>query len=96
MWIVTAFKYFEPMWLGNNGKISIRKALAIAFSIDFISNLSYIVHRWELGKSYADVAMLLGIEAGLIAALMSLTTYSNVNMFNKTVENDQVETQKSE
>jgi hypothetical protein len=30
----------------------------------------------ELGKSYADAAMLLGIEAGLIAALLSLTTYS--------------------
>ena len=96
MWVVTIFRYFEPMWLGNNGKISIRKSLAIAFSIDFISNLSYIVHRWELGKSYADVAMLLGIEAGLIAALMSLTTYSNMNVFNKTVQNDQVETQQSE
>jgi hypothetical protein len=30
-----------------------------------------------VGKSYADIAMLLGIEAGLIAALLSLTTYSN-------------------
>jgi hypothetical protein len=29
-----------------------------------------------MGKSYADVAMLLGLEAALIAALLSLTTYS--------------------
>lgn len=82
------FKYIEPLWLGQNKKISIRRVLAIAFSVDFISNMSYIVHRWELGKSYADVAMLLGIEAGLIAALMSLTTYSAALLTKKQDEND--------
>lgn len=74
------FKYIEPLWLGRNGKMSIRRVLALCFSLDFMRNLSHIIHTWELGKSYADVAMLLGLEAGLIAALLALTTYSqNVN-----------------
>ena len=70
------FNYFEPLWLGNDGNISIRRVLALAFSIDFIRNTSFAIFKWEVGKSYADVAMLLGIEAGLIAALLALTTYS--------------------
>jgi hypothetical protein len=53
------FKYLEPLWLGTTGKISIRRTLVIAFSIDFILNTSYVIHNWELGKSYADGAMLL-------------------------------------
>lgn len=70
------FKYIEPLWLGTNNKLSIRRVLALVFSIDLVRNTSHIIHKWELGKSYADVAMLLGLEAALIAALLSLTTYS--------------------
>jgi hypothetical protein len=45
----------------------------------------------ELGKSYADAAMLLGIEAELIAALLSLTTYSNsLAKKNKTMKTSNV------
>jgi hypothetical protein len=73
----TIFKYFEPLWVGTKNKISIRRFLALCFSIDFILNTSHAIHNFEEGKSYADIAMLLGIEAGLIAALLSLTTYSN-------------------
>ena len=72
------FKYLEPMWLGNDGKISIRRFLALAFSTNLIFNVQHIVRNWEPEKSYADAALLLGIEAGLIAALLSLTTYSAV------------------
>ncbi len=71
------FNYFEPLWIGTRNKISIRRLLALCFSIDFISNTSHAIKHFEVGKSYADIAMLLGIEAGLIAALLSLTTYSN-------------------
>ena len=71
------FKYIEPVWLGTNNKLSIRRVLALVFSIDLVRNTSHIIHRWEMGKSYADVAMLLGLEAALIAALLSLTTYSS-------------------
>jgi hypothetical protein len=78
------FKYIEPMWLGNDGKLSIRRFLALIFSGNFIYNTHHIITSWELGKSYADAAMLLGIEAGLIAALLSLTTYSNLTSSNKT------------
>lgn len=69
--------YIEPMWLGYDNKVSLRRILAIGFSIDFVRNMSHIVHEWEIGKSYAEIAMVLGLEAGLIAALLSLTTYSN-------------------
>jgi hypothetical protein len=81
------FKYIEPLWLGTNGKISIRKVLALVFSIDFVRNTSHAIYKWEIGKSYADVAMLLGIEAALIAALLSLTTYTA--MINKKIDNSQ-------
>jgi len=70
------FKYLEPIILGYDGQVSIRRLLALCFSIDFINNMNFIVHEWEIGKSYSDVAMVVGLEAGLIAALLSLTTYS--------------------
>jgi len=81
------FKYIEPLWLGTNDKISIRKVLALVFSTDLVRNTSHAIYKWEIGKSYADVAMLLGIEAALIAALLSLTTYTA--MINKKIDNSQ-------
>jgi hypothetical protein len=50
----------------------------LAFSIDLIKNISHTIHNWKTGQSYSDVAMLLGLEAALIAALLSLTTYSTM------------------
>lgn len=70
------WNYLEPMWLGTKSKVSLRRVLAIAFSVDLIRNTHHAITEWEAGKSYADVAMLLGIEAALIAALLSLTTYT--------------------
>jgi len=81
------FKYVEPLWLGTNDKISIRRVLALVFSTDLVRNTFHAIHKWEIGKSYADVAMLLGIEAALIAALLSLTTYTA--MINKKIDNSQ-------
>lgn len=75
--IKAIFRYIEPIWLGSNKKMSIRRSLALCFAIDFIINTSHAIHNPVEGKSYADVAMLLGIEAGLVAALLSLTTYTN-------------------
>jgi len=77
------FKYLEPLWIGGNKKISIRRVLSLAFSIDFILNTHHAIYNFEIGKSYADVAMLLGIEAGLVAALLSLTTYSSTMSMKK-------------
>lgn len=76
--VIKVFKYIEPMWLGNDGKLSIRKFLSLMFAIDLVKNFHHIIIDWEANKSYADAALLLGIEAGLIAALLSLTTYSSV------------------
>lgn len=72
------FKYIEPLWLGNDKKMSIRRVLALAFSFDMIRNVSHVIHKWEIGKSLADVTMLLGLEVSLVVALLSLTTYSTV------------------
>jgi len=72
------FHYFESTWTGADGKVSIKRLLALIFSIDLVRNLHYSVFQWEIGKSYSDAALLLGIEAGLIAALLSLTTYSTI------------------
>jgi len=76
MWIVKLFQYLEPIWLGTNNKVSIRRVLTLVFSFNLVLNISNTISNPKLSNSYADVAMLLGIEAGLIAALMSLTTYS--------------------
>ena len=76
--ILKIFKYIEPLWLGSNNKLSIRRTLALAFSIDLISNMSFAIHKWEIGKSYAELSSALLIEAGLIAACLSLTTYSAI------------------
>jgi hypothetical protein len=80
------FRYIEPIWMGVDNRVSLRRVLAILFSIDLIRNTSHVIYHWEVGKSYADIAMLLGIEAGIVAALLSLTTYSN-SLLTKT--NDQ-------
>lgn len=71
------FKYIENLWIGKDEKISIRRVLALLFSFDFVDNTNYAIHKWEIGKSYSDVSMLLATEAALIAALLTLTTYSN-------------------
>lgn len=75
--MIRLFKYLEPLWIGNDKQVSIRKVLALVFSVDFVLNTHHAIHTFQIGKSYADIAMLLGIEAGLVAALLSLTTYSS-------------------
>lgn len=73
------FKYIEPMWLGKDDQISIRRVLAIAFSIDYITNNFYAIHHWNDNSSFAELSSLLMIEAGLIAALLALTTWQTIN-----------------
>lgn len=98
------FKGIKQMISGKDGVISLRRSLALGFSIDFIYNLHYIFTNWELGRSYADASMLFGIEAGLIAALLSLTTYNNIAHINKDkpngpdilIENQQIAPQDQE
>ena len=80
------FKYIEPMWLGYDKQVSIRRVLALMFSFDIIVSMQFIIRNWEIGKSYSEAAILLGIEAGLVAALLSLTTYSSTHPPKKDIE----------
>jgi hypothetical protein len=75
------FKYIEPLWMGSDGKISLRASLAIAFSIDFIRSLSYAIFKWDDGRTLEGLSLVLGIEAGLIVALLGLTTYQNMAIY---------------
>jgi hypothetical protein len=86
------WKYLRPMWEGRDNKISIKRVLALAFTIDLISNASYSIHKWEAGRSIADAAMLLGIEAGLIASLLGMTSYFNMKERQSETQTPQVPT----
>lgn len=88
------FKYIEPLWLGNDKRISLRSFGAIVLIIDFVINvhnssnvLTKVLNLIKLDKNIdamviaslagylAQMALILGIEAGLIAALLALKTY---------------------
>lgn len=93
------FKYIEPLWLGNDRKISLRSVAAIALIADLIINIhnsATVVVRLlnlvykdktidpslvaSISGNLAQIAMILGIEAALIAAMLALKTYQN-NVF---------------
>lgn len=71
------FKYIENLWIGMDGKPSLKSVLAIAFSYNFLKDTYYAIHRWDGTKSLSDLALILGIEAGLITALLGLKVYAN-------------------
>lgn len=73
-----AFRYLEPLWLGADGKISLKSSLAMMFSVDFVSNLSHSIYKWDASKSMEGLSLVLGIEAGLIVSLLGITAWSNV------------------
>jgi hypothetical protein len=78
-WLASIFDYVKPAWEGRDGKVSIRSALAIAFSVNFIINITHAVYKWDIGgASFEGLSLVLGIEAGLIAGLLGLTTYQNI------------------
>lgn len=98
MFLVKLFKYIEPAWTGNDKKVSLRAILAIAFSIDFIRNLSHAIYKWDAGKSLEGLSLTLGIEAGLIVALLGLRMYQSfgaVNTNNEQSEECQKEDKKN-
>lgn len=71
------FAYLEPLWIGNDGKISLRLTLSISFAINIMFNTNRALKAIFAGASVADVALILGIQAGLIAGLLALKTYQN-------------------
>lgn len=76
--IKAVFKYIEPLWLGADGKLSLRACGAIALIIDFISNAHTAVYKWEAGKSFEGLSLLAGIEAGFATALLGITAFQNM------------------
>lgn len=77
-YIASFFHYIENLWIGRDGKPSLRNSLAIALSINFMLNLSHAIYKWELGRSLSELAIVLGIESGLIIALLGLSTMQNI------------------
>lgn len=71
------FKYLEPAWTGDDNKFSVRSALAIILSINLVFNINHAIWRWDSQRSLEGLALVLGIEAGLIAGLLALKTYQN-------------------
>lgn len=84
MFLKRIFNYLAPLWIGKDRRISLRSTLAIAFSIDFITNLRHAIFKWEAGRSLEGLSLTLGIEAGLIVGLLGLSTYQNLATFGKT------------
>ena len=72
------FKYLEPLWTGRDGKISLRAVASIALIVDFISSMSHAVYKWDGSRSLEGLSLILAIEAGLIAGLLGLNAWSNV------------------
>jgi hypothetical protein len=85
------FKYIEPIWLGTTGKPSIRRVLSLVFSFNLVYNISQVISSMDSSKSISDATLLLGIEAGLITAMLSLTTYSNALKYDDTNKNKDLE-----
>lgn len=76
--IVSFWKYWEPIWTGRDGRPSIRAMLAIFFSWKLIENLDYAVRKWEAGRDLGALGTLILALAGLIAALLGISAYQNV------------------
>lgn len=63
------FNYISPIWSGDDGKPSIRRVMAIAFSVDFIISLhsavavgTRVINLLYIGKP---------VDAGVVAAMSS-------------------------
>jgi len=73
-----AFRYIEHIWLGTDNKPSLKAVLAIAFSVNFMYNLSHAIYKWDAGHSMEGLSLVLGIEAGLILGMLGITAMANV------------------
>jgi len=93
------FFYIENLWVGDDKKPSIKRLMAIVFSIDLVINfhtaggavskmiLLLMSNKvldpavvTAISSFLANEAMIMGIEAGLIAGLLSLTTYQSLQL----------------
>lgn len=77
-WYKQVWDYIRPLWEGQDKRISVRSSLAIFFSVVFATTLSHAVWKWEAGRSIEGLTGALTIIAGLIVALLGITTIQNV------------------
>ena len=89
--IKKAFHYIEPLWLGEDGKVSSKSLFAMIFSIHLLYNVDRsinILHSTIKSKIdapsiaamsglLANAGIILGIETSIIVALWGLKAYSN-------------------
>lgn len=70
------FNYLSYLWISSkSGKPDVKKVLAIFLTYNFASNFSFAVKKWSEGKSLDGLSNSLMIEAGLIAAMLSLASF---------------------
>lgn len=74
--LLSIWYYIKNLWEGKDGKPSIRTVLAIWLTYDFIRNLHYAIEHCL--DRIGEIAMSLGIEASLIAAMLALKLYENI------------------
>lgn len=94
------FFYVEKTWLGDDKEPSIKRLLAISFSIHIMISISCSLRSYvnlvkavyahddhikpemivAAGASLSNLAMVIGIEAGLVAALLGLASYQSVQV----------------
>lgn len=72
------FNYISPLWTGEDKKISLRATLAIFFSWKLVENLDYAIQKWQEGRLLGEAASIFFTLAGLIAALLGITAWSNM------------------
>lgn len=72
-WYEVAFAYLEPLWTGNDGKISLRSVLGITFCIHLMKSITFMIKTGFSG----DLSLVIGIEGGLIVAFFALKAYQN-------------------
>lgn len=76
--ITKIFKYLQPLWSGEDGRISLRACLAIFFSWKLVQNLDFAIQKWDEGRSLGDASSIFFTFAGLIATLLGITAWSNM------------------
>ena len=94
------FAYVEKTWLGDDKEPSIKRILAIAFSVHIIVSVSESLRSYvnlvkavylhdknitpemlmASGSALSNLAVVIGIEAGLVAALLGLASYQSVQI----------------
>lgn len=72
------FKYIEPLWVGEDGKISLRAVIAIVLTYKLLENVDYAIQKWQQGTPLGEVSTIILTLAGLIPVLLGITAWSNM------------------